>query len=365
MTTKVLWLVKGLGVGGMEQLLVNHARRADRERFDLIAAYVVDRPHDVIRELERQGVPCFRLGSGRLEDPRWLRDLSRLVSDESVDVVHIHSPLVAGLARPVLRMHPRKPAVMSTEHNSWEDYRWPTRLIHGVTYRMDRATLAVSDQAAETPPRWVGARAEVLFHGVDTTAVASHRAARERLREELGVTDRVVIGNVANLRESKNLPLLLEVADQVTAECPDAVFLQVGQGPLAEELHAAHAALGLGERFRFLGFRPDVLDVMSAFDVFVLSSDVEGLPVAVMEAKAMGLPIVATTVGGLPTAVRDGEGLLVPPKQKIALGAALTRLVRDATIRSQLAGASMSSAERFDARNAVKRLEEIYSDLTP
>ncbi|MCA1846726.1 MAG: glycosyltransferase, partial [Actinobacteria bacterium] len=125
---RVLWLAKGLGPGGMERLLVTHASAGDRNRFEYFAAYLVERPHSVVGDLERLGVRCTRFGDGRGLDPRWVLELRRFVRRHGIDLVHVHSPMVAALARPALHSMRHRPAVVYTEHNSWDCYTLPTRV---------------------------------------------------------------------------------------------------------------------------------------------------------------------------------------------------------------------------------------------
>ena len=112
---------------------------------------------------------------------------------------------------------------------------------------------------------------------------------------------------MANLRRQQGLPQPPARRARRPRPRAPARFAAVGQGPLADEVAALHASLGLGDRFLLLGFRRDVHDLMAAADVFTLASAHEGLPVAVMEAFAAGLPVVATAVGGVPQQVTDGR----------------------------------------------------------
>jgi len=362
---RVLWLAKGLGQGGMERLLVAHARFSDKARFDYRAAHLVDRPHSVVDELRALGVPVDRLGSGSSVDPRWLADLVRTVRRERIDVVHTHSPLPAALSRPLLRTLPHRPRLVYTEHNSWDCYGTTTRLANRVTYALDDARLAVSDPARDSASPRLRRRTLTLVHGIDTAAVSAHHGDRTVARRELGIADgTVVVGVVANLRPEKAYPTLLRAASAVLDARPETVFLSVGQGPLQTELEQEHERLGLGDAFRFLGYRDDVLSVMAAFDVFTLSSDQEGLPVALMEASALGLPVVATAVGGVPSVVTEGvNGLLVAPGDPQALAHALARVVASPELRARLARGSAEAASRFDARAAVRRIEETYLEV--
>lgn len=362
---RVLWLAKGLGPGGMERLLTTHAELGDRVRYDYSAAYLVERPHSVVPALERLGVPCRKLGDGRGADPRWAGRLRRIVRDERIDVVHAHSPLMAALARPALRTLRERPALVYTEHNSWDCYGTATRLANALTYPLDDAQLAVSAEAAASPPAPLGRRVEVLTHGIDVEAVAARATAnRDATRAALGMDgDVVVVLTVAHLRHEKGYDVLLDAAARAVAADDRLRFLCVGHGPLADDLERRRDALGLGDRVRFLGFRDDVADLLGAADVVCFASRNEGLPVALMEACAAGRPVVGTRVGGIPDVVRDGHsGLLLDPEDPAALAGALVTLAADPARRADMGRAAAEVAPRFDAAAAVRRIEAVYLD---
>jgi glycosyltransferase involved in cell wall biosynthesis len=129
-------------------------------------------------------------------------------------------------------------------------------------------------------------------------------------------------------------------------------------------MRALHARLGLGDRVLLLGQRDDAVRVLAACDIFTMASDNEGLPVALMEALALGLPVAATAVGGIPEAVTDGvEGLLVPPGQPEALADAIATITDDDERRARMAAAACLAGERFDIRVAATRIEQIYREL--
>lgn len=362
---RVLWVAKGLGPGGMEQLLVNHARAGDRERIEYSAAYVVERPNSVVPELRAEGVECHAIGGDDPRDPRWVVRLAQLAANERFDVVHVHSPSVAAGARVALRARRQRPSIVYTEHNSAECYRSPTRWGNWATYPLDDARFAVSSAARDSTPERLQSRTEVLVHGVDVAGILALAPQREAVRESLGVgPDECLVGVVANLRIEKALEVLLHAARHVLDEDPTVRFVSLGQGPLEAELLAERDRLALGDGFRFLGFRPDVRSVMAGLDVFTLSSDIEGLPVSVMEAKSLGLPVVATGVGGLTEMVTDDvDGLLVPRRDPVALATAFRRVIDDDELRARLGAASAASAHRYDASTAVRRQDEVYLQL--
>lgn len=364
---RVLWLVKGLGPGGAEQLLVSAATVGDRERFAYEAAYLVPAKDHLVPALERRGVLVHCLAARRPLDLRWTARLRRLLVERRFDVVHLHSPLVAGLARPVVRSLPaaRRPAVVSTEHNVWPSYHPGTRLVNGATAFLDDARLAVSETVRTSVPRRLRKGMEVIVNGVDVGAARQHLRFRDEVRAELGIgAGEVVVGTVANLRRAKAYPDLLAAARRVIDAQPAARFVAVGQGPLEAEVRALHRRLGLGERFLLLGYREDALRVLAGCDVFALASHNEGFPVAVMEALALGIPVVATAVGAVPQAVSDGvHGRIVPPGRPELLAGAIVELVADAPLRRRMAGAAAIQGRSFPIDRTVADVEAVYRSV--
>lgn len=366
---RVLWLIKQLGAGGAERLLVSAAKRHDRDRVSLEAAYLLRDNDALVGELEETGVPVHCLGVDHGLDLRWIPRLRRLLREHDFDVVHIHSALVASLARPVIRLRRRggsRPALVVTEHAAWGSYARGTRIANHLTLPLDDVHLAVSEAARQAMPRRFRARTEVVIHGVLTDELSAVRAERDAVREELGVSDdEVLVVTVANLVMEKGYPDLLRAARRVLDENPQVRFVAAGRGHLEAKLLRLHQSLGLGDRFRFLGFRPDPVRLMTGGDLMAMSSIWEGYPVAVMEALSVGLPIVATAVGGVPEAVRDGvEGYVTPPHHPQLLAEAILRMAGDAPARKRMAVAALERSHNFDIRTTVARLEDIYQDLS-
>src|SRR5262249_40221852 len=141
-------------------------------------------------------------------------------------------------------------------------------------------------------------------------------------------------------------------------------FAAVGQGPLEADVIAEHARSGVGDGFNLLGYRRDTLDVLAAADLFVLSSRQEGLPGALMEALALGLPVVATGVGGIAETVTGGvEGRLVPAEKPAELADAILDLVRDPVQRSRMAQTALRRSRQFDVERVVRSYERCYRRL--
>lgn len=363
---RVLHLIKGLGPGGAEKLLVSAARVRDREAFDYSVVYLLPWKTAFVRDLEDLGVPTQCLGVRHEQDLRWLLRLRRLLERQRYDVVHVHSPYVAGMTRLVVRSMPEqtRPPLVSTEHNVWSSHTRASRALNTTTFPIGNAWLAVSDEVRGSVPVRLQKRVEVVVHGIVMGDVERARAQRDSVRTEIGLRDgEVVIGTVANFRAQKGYPDLLAATRVLADRKVPARFVIVGQGPLEDEIRALHASLGLDGYVDILGYRDDAIRVLAGCDLFALASHYEGYPVAVMEALAVGLPIVATAVGGIPEAVREGvEGLLVPARRPDLLADAIETLVRDPVRRVEMGKAAAERGRRYDIDAAVRRTEQIYRD---
>ena len=188
-TTEVLWLIKGLGPGGAERLLVNAAATHDRKRFSFECAYVMPKKAHLVAALENLGVRCHLL-NGDGSAWRWPFALRRLVNEGRFKVVHCHSPLIAAVGRLVVRTIParRRPVVVTTEHNAWSRFVWPTRWANAITSPLDAATIAVSEEVLSSIRGPARRRAVLLHHGIDIGAVRALRNERDAVRTEFGFT---------------------------------------------------------------------------------------------------------------------------------------------------------------------------------
>ena len=364
---RVMAVIKSLGPGGAERLLVEFARCARDVGIDLRVFTLLDQKRQLIGEIEQAGVPVRCIGVHGLSEFRWMRELIAEVREHRPEVIHLHSPALAPFVRIASRWRfvgsPR-PVLVTTEHNLWTSYRPTTRLADRLTASFDDLTVTVSEEVrASLPSRRRRNRAIVLHHGIDRARVREATARRTDTRRSLGLDDdEIVVVTVANYRTQKNYPNLLQAASLACAESQRLRFVTVGQGPLQHDIEAEHRRLGLGDRMMLLGLRTDVPDVLAAGDLFALSSDYEGLPVALMEAMTLGLPVVATSVGGMVGVVGPGCGRLVPPRDSAALARAILDVAQDQGLRRELGAGAQRESERFDASVTANRLSELYAE---
>ncbi len=350
----VLHLIKGLGIGGAERLISEGSRYWDREVFDYRVGYVLPWKDQLVPVLEDRGIPVTLLGSRRGMDPATPLRFRRFARDVGFDVVHIHSPGVAGWARLV------SPApVVYTEHNLVGSYHSLTRFTNRATYFRNAASVAVSAAVADSVEAVGLSRPAVIRNGVaawvDPTQAA---AARSELRLEVG--DPLVV-HVGNVRPGKGHEDLIRAARIVLESEPDTTFVSLGVEKSPGTLDRLRSEAGdLGDRMRFLGRRPDAWAFIATADAFVNPSEVEGLPLAVLEAMQLGTPVVATKVGGVPDVINGDSGILVDAGDPVGLAAAIVRILGDPELGLGLAD---HARHRVDAEFSLERMVRAYEDL--
>ncbi|MGB7052268.1 MAG: glycosyltransferase, partial [Acidimicrobiales bacterium] len=357
--------------GGAERLLVDTVATGDAASFDYEVACVMADLNSLAPRLADLGIPVHQLGATANLDVRWVPRFRRLLIEGGFDIVHFHLPYTAAIGRPAALSLPSRsrPVTLYTEHCLWNKVSPPTKALNRLTIGTDASVLAVSEASRGSLPDRLRRRARVVVHGIDQSlspeVVADRPTIRHRIRQQLDVPDGDLLAlTVAGLRAEKGYDLLLEAAHVVVGRNLPIRFVAAGDGALAGELRARHEAMGLGESFRFLGHRTDILELMAAADVVVLPSHQDGLPVVVMEATSIGTPIVATAQGGLPEVIEDGvNGLLVPPGDAGALVDALARLAADPHLLAELGREALERRMAFDVARSTAEIEDLYRSL--
>ena len=354
-------MVKGLGIGGAERLISEGARYWNRDRFEYHVAYALPWKDQLVARLEREEVPVHCVGAMAPSSLPSFRGIRRLIRDLRPDVVHAHLPIMGILGR--LSAGRR---LVYTEHNLVSSYHPVTRWANRVTYRRNRAVIAVSAAVAESLFGYRGPQPTVIENAVNSEL---EPGSENEARAELGIDRSTpLIVQVANMRPGKGHENLLRAAQILQLEVPDIVIVSIGgekwPGDLDRLTTRAHE-LGVGATVRFLGRRADALKFVAAADVFVNPAEVEGMPVAVLEAMALGRPIVATAVGGVPDMLADGlGGLLVPSQSPDALAMAVSRLLVDRRLANELGWRAQRIAEKeHGLERMVRRIESVYEEV--
>jgi glycosyltransferase involved in cell wall biosynthesis len=293
------------------------------------------------------------LGKRRGFDPRMFWRLRRVVRDFRPNILHTHSYVlryaaVAGA-----------PAIVHTVHNVADrEVDAIGRAIHRAAFRRNVATVAISGIIAESFERVYGRKPNAIIpNGI---ALERYGAATDwRARNGFSPDDLLVV-SVARLEPQKN-PLGLLDSFAAAGLDSRSRLLIAGDGSLRGGAEARAHELGIADRVAFVGVRADIAEMLSACDLFALASGWEGSPVAIIEAMASGLPVIATAVGGVPELVADGDtGFLVRPGDTAAFAGRLAQLARDPDLRRRMGDAARSRAVALSAGAMIERYSELF-----
>ncbi len=353
--------------------LLNEMVRLDPTRFRTVVCYLDGEP-DGRNEIEHLAARTIYLGlrSGKL---RWynvtlLKRLRRILEDERIDIVNcqLHRTTPIGLEAALLARN--RPAVISTLHGLGNSSGWNRRLQNRLMYPRLRRVVAISHAVRDdilAGNRWLDpGKVVTVQNGLDLERFldsADCGALRRQLFPEIGA--RFWFGTAGRLSVVKNHALLLRAFRRVLERYPDCGLLLAGRGELEGALRRQAAELGIEERVHFLGFRADIPQVLQALDCFVFPSLREGLGLALVEAMACGLPVIASQVGGIPEVFSEEPmGTLVPPGDEEALAAAMTRMVETPPeLRSAMGeSARRRAVDRFRAERMRADYERLYEE---
>ena len=359
----IMFLYPSLDVGGAERQMQILARGLDRACFRPLIAVQHARGR-IGDELEAAGIPVHVLSDPRRFDIGFAARTRALMRREGVRLVMTHGFSTGVVAR-IASLLGGPPVRILAEHTTDESEMSAAKhLVNRCLARWATAWVAVTEtqSAYLTNVKHIPAsRLHFLPNGIDVERYGDH-VGRARVREELGIAQSAALaGCVAGLRPEKDLFTLVRAAERVVRALPNAHFVIVGEGPERDALRHEIIARGLEHAVTLAGFRDDIPDVLSAFDVAVLSSRIEALPVAFLEAMASGLPLVGPRVGGLVELIEpERNGLLVPPGDVEALGEALVRVLGDLDLARRWGAASR---RRVVAKYSVDRMVRAYEQL--
>jgi sugar transferase (PEP-CTERM/EpsH1 system associated) len=361
---KILHVLNTLDTGGAEMLVLNLARRIDRGRFQ-VAVASLGTEGDLAPAFHRLGVATRGFGRTHGLDGKLLLSLGAYVRRERFAVVHTHNAtpwLYAGLAALAFRV-----SLVHTEHSNLFAHQARLMKAERVLSYVTRAVIADSEKVRRhliDEQHLPASRVVTVPNGIDVEVFSAPiDVAAKRRALGLPPPGTMVVGTVGRLVDVKDQAGLL----RAFARLGSAVHLVLaGDGPLRGALETQAREAGIADRVHFLGRRDDVAEIMRTFDIFVLSSKSEGLPLTILEAMAAGLPVIATAVGGIPEVVQSGlTGELVPAGAPEALAAAIEKVLADREGAAAMgrAGAARVRAH-FDLTVMTARYEQIYENVT-
>lgn len=365
---KVFHLIKSLGRGGAEMLLPETLRVHNKDDFEYSYGYFVPYKSQLVSALEEQhvSVKCFAANNPLLLLTKSFA-VARYARAWGADLIHCHLPLAGVVGRAAGRL--TGIPVIYTEHNKQERYHPMTRQLNLATMGWNARILAVSDNVQESIlDHWSGPkeRVKLLLNGVNTQRFAPHAFSKQEARQSLGLPQDVpIIGTVCVFRIQKRLHLWLKLAQQMRAQYPSVHFVIVGDGPEEERLREIVKEYKLENCVHFPGRLEEVRPWLAALDIYLMTSEFEGLPVAMLEAMSMELPIVSTKAGGIGEVIRnDQEGYLSSVEGWQSLREPLLQLLADKAVRQRIgASARKRVIAAFSIERMARELEEHYHSI--
>jgi len=347
---RILEVTATLKPAGAENVVVSLASALDSTRFEVGVVSLFDAFPDGLEPLLAQKhIPVWHLGKWRGPDPRMYPRMQRVVSEFKPDIIHSH----CYVTRYTLHLDAR--AKVHTVHNlAASEVGFLGRLIHRFAFHRGMIPVGVGSAVADSVRKMYGLPLPACIpNGIDTQRFWRPES-RSTWRYQNGFRDEdLLVVSVGRLERQKNPSALVSAMESV----PRAHLLMVGQGSLQANFQGR-------ERVHLLGVRNDVPEILAAADIFALASDWEGLPLAIIEAMAAGLPVVATSVGCIPEVVQHGRtGLLVSPGNQAELIDALNTLAQNRVLRLQMGRAGRRSVRSFSLEAMTSAYEELFVRL--
>ncbi len=370
----IAFLIDGLSMGGAERLMVPILKHLSRDDFEpRVCVFQTKEGNPMAESIQALDVPVDSLEINRLRDVSALPRLTRYLKENNVKLVHTQlefANILGNIAAKFMRL----PSVCTVHVLPPEEVKLKTKFhqrAEWTSLRMfcDRI-VSVSEEARTYHLDIAGFSPEkitTIYNGIDLMEFRkSGRADRNAIRRELGIPGNAnLMTTVAVLRQPKGIEFMIRALPAVLAADPLAYYLVVGSGPHHDVLIEEVAKVGVKDRVIFAGLRKDVPDLLAASDLFVLPTLTEALPTVLAEAMAVGLPIVASAVGGVPEMVTNGvNGRLVSPGVPAELSDACIDLLSSPEKRKSMGGRGLEIVdEKFSIARQVGQMRELYLDL--
>lgn len=367
---KILQVIGGGEIAGSKHQFLELCQEQIRRGHEVKIVCFIE--GELSTDARIMGIPILVMPMANILDWRVIPPLRRLIQQEGYQIVHTHGVRANFIGRIAAR---RTQAHIITTIYSFpkEDYK---NILKRTFYPpIDRLTVKYADRLIVVShglkERLLSVnyapeeKLRVVHCSIDL-GTAKPSKTREKMRKELGIPESApACGMLARLVHVKNPFLLLEVAEIVYREMPDALFFFVGDGPYLEDLRKDALKRGLQDVIRFTGYRKDPLDIVEALDVIVLTSLSEGLPVTLLEAMALRKPVVATRVGGVPEVVQDGvTGYLVPPGDALQFANALISLFQNPKLMREMGERGRKWVEEnFSLSTMAEKTDNVYFEV--
>ena len=362
---RILHVIDSLHLGGAQEVVLNLATCGNNSRFSHEVATMHGRGVYWDR-MAACGIPLHSLSPHKLF-PWYLVSLPALLVKGRFDILHCHLVASNIIAKPIGRLCGVQ-VIVNHDHTN-DDYRAKERVrlaLDALSNRLASHLIAVSESCRQfliRRERVPAGKITLIQNAIDLRRFNRECGTRAAARRMLGLAEGgPVVAGVGRLNPQKNFPLFIRVAAEILRRHPDAVFLLAGEGPEEEKLRSLARDSGVADRILFCGYVPDTRQVYLAADVLLMPSRFEGLPMTLLEAMAMGLPVVASALDGIAEVLEDGvDGFLVPSGNAPMFCDRVCQLIADRAMAVAMgAAASDKIAARFSTERMCREVERVY-----
>lgn len=365
---KVLHIIKSLGRGGAEMLLPQTLKIHNQKRFEFHYLYFLPWKDQMVEEIKSFGgkVTCFS-ASNNIQLLQQSNNVIGYCKENKIDIIHCHLPWSGFLGR---RIHKKSGIpLIYTEHNIQERYHIATKVLNKLSFNFQNMAIGVSKDVTRSINENINPKIPVktILNGVNTELFTRDLKKGKFIRKKFDIpTDAIVIGNIAVFREQKALPVWLNAFKKIISEFPQVYGILVGAGPMEEELKSLISELELSSNIILPGLQTDTISYFSAIDIFMMSSDFEGLPIALLEAMSMECAVVSTKAGGVAEVIREKkDGLLCETGESDCLAQLVIYLIENDEIRKEFQKSARKRVNNaFSLKTMVDELEECYLKLS-
>lgn len=362
----IVHLVSAGVIGGAEKIALQLAA-SQHEMGNSVEIWFLFNGGPIMVEAERRGLKARNCGMRNGWDMLGALALRRQLSQHRPDVIHVHTFSIGFFVGLMLR---KQAVIVQHEHgciSSSDGWRRKLNniILRRVVHQAD-AYIAVSEATKRTLIKTLHIRSDAIRmipNGVDLSLFEPGRDRRGKKRE-LGIPDSsLIVGSVGRLVKEKGMDNFLQVAAIIHRQLPDVRFVIAGDGPCRPELTSLIDELKLANFVTLLGMRSDVPELLRTFDLFAMTSNRESFGIALVEAMASGVPVLAFGVDGIPEIINEQCGVLVSPGDVEGLASAAISLLRDSARRSMIAGACRRRAEEYGMQASAAQVNRLYWEI--
>lgn len=362
----ILHLTTSSQIGGAETLVIDISENINPKQFNIFVC-ALEKDGNLLEKVNHSATQTKHLNSKHLLDFMAALRLYRFIKENKIQLIQIHG-LRANLIGRVIGRLAGTQKIISTIHgiDTWR--KWYHTFLDRLTGIWVDKFISVSESGKEIFVRrekFPASKIVTIHNGIDLSLFNRVRFNTSKLKKELGLENNIIIGEVANIRSMKGHVDVIEAIPAVIEHYPNVKFLFVGRDDSKGKIpQLAQNKIG-GDFVLFLGYQENIPELLSIFDIFILPSHSEGLPLSILEAMAMELPVIATNVGGIPEIIVNGEtGILIEPHRPDKLAQALLELLANPQQRHNWGEMGRKRVEEeFSLNKMIQNVEELYLTL--